>query len=508
MQGTYDPALGICNFNAQLLELTASISDRRDFQANSTNSTGELKAFQESQSPFGIGGYSPNKRWPKADSKPSSATAINVHRWLCGVCKHTCSVELPGLDPNFMITLRLAESIEQQLDMRKTQSLIAVETGLSVTTIGRIAKRQIQKRPNAMVTTAPVEAGFDEKHLQGGVIFCATRTAKHDPWELLSNTLQETIDRFFVSIINPEALRVANMDFTLPIRASVKKTFTNAAIVIDPFHVVDLLTKRFRTIRKEEGRRMAERAAEDLKPRLMLIEDESARNALEERIQIRVKKRISRLKRDSGLFNRKRWELGKADRIKVDAWLGAMPLLREAYQLLQHVYRLYRHRLKQETAAAKLNRLFDRLSPDVMKFVHLFVDRVRERMEDVSAFWVHRSSNGYTEAMNGTLEDIERTHGPISFPAARDIYLNSKSPTSILQLRRAERQEERAPGEKHATVRPSRKPQGDIESTPEILKRKRRRRRKNKANFHPHHDQLGLFPISSGLCLDPAHVAL
>jgi hypothetical protein len=171
-------------------------------------------------------------------------------------------------------------------------------------------------------------------------------------------------------------------------------------------------------------------------------------------------------------------------------------------------YRLYRHRLKQETAAAKLNRLFDRLSPDVMKFVHLFVDRVRERMEDVSAFWVHRSSNGYTEAMNGTLEDIERTHGPISFPAARDIYLNSKSPTSILQLRRAERQEERAPGEKHATVRPSRKPQGDIESTPEILKRKRRRRRKNKANFHPHHDQLGLFPISSGLCLDPAHVAL
>jgi len=152
---------------------------------------------------------------------------------------------------------------------------------------------------------------------------------------------------------------------------------------------------------------------------------------------------------------------------------------------------------QRELTAAMLNRLFARLSPDVMKFVHVFVDRVRERMEDVTAFWVTRTSNGYTEAMNDTLEDIERTHGHISFQAARDLYLNSKSPTSVLQLRRAERQEERAPGEKHASVRPRRKRRGDIESAPELHKRKRHRRRKKKANFHPHRDQFGLFPASS-----------
>jgi transposase len=433
---------------------------------------------------------------------------VNVDRWLCGVCKHTCSVDLPGLDPDFKMTLRLTESIEEQLDLRKTQSLIAVETGLGRTTIGRIAKRQTEKRPNAMVTTAPSEAGFDEKHFQGQIFFCATRTGERKPWELLPNTSQEAIERFFARITNPEAVLVVNLDFTLPIRASVIKTLPNAIIVIDPFHVVALLTERFRGIRKEEEKRIAERAAEDLKPRLLLINDGGAKTALEERMQKHVKKRISRLKRDCDLFTKKRWELGRADRTKVEAWLGALPLLREAYELLQNIYRLYGHPTKAKTAAAMMNRWFDRLSSDVMKFVYKFVDRVRERMEDVTAFWVTHTSNGYTEAMNKLLEEIARTHGHISFHAVRDLYLNSKSPTSVLQTRRAERQEERAPGEKHASVRPSRKPRGDIEIAPELRKRKRHRGRKKKANFHPHNDQFGLFPISSDLHAPTAQRAL
>jgi hypothetical protein len=221
-----------------------------------------------------------------------------------------------------------------------------------------------------------------------------------------------------------------------------------------------------------------------------------------------VKKRISRLKRDRGLFNEKRGELGRADQIKVDAWLGALPLLREVYKLLQNIYRLYRHRTKAKTAAALLNRWFDRLSPDLMEFVHKFVDRVRERMEDVTAFWTTRTSNGYTEAMNSVLEAIKRTHGHICFANTRDLFLNSKSPTSVLQRQRAERQEKRAPGQKHASVRPRRKARGDIEIAPQLSKRKRHRQRKKKTNFHPHCDQLGLFPIGSESCSGTAQGAL
>jgi transposase len=433
---------------------------------------------------------------------------VKVHRWLCLGCGLTCSDNLPELDPDFMATRRLTENIEEQLDLRKTQSLIAVEMGLNVTTVGRIARRQTTNRKNPRITTAPVEAGFDEKHFQGAILFSATRTAELDPWELLPDTSEETIERFFASITNPLDLLVANLDFTLPIRASVTKAFPNAIIVIDPFHVVDLLTKLFRGIRREEGERIAKRAAEDLTPRLMLIDDEPTKTALEKRVKKRVKKRISRLRRDRGLFNGKRGELGRADQIKVDAWLGALPLLREAYKLLQNIFRLYRHRTKAKTAAALLNRWFDRLSPDLIEFVHKFVDRVRERMEDVTAFWTTGTSNGYTEAMNGVLEAIKRTHGHICFANTRDLFLNSKSPTSVLQRQRAERQEKRAPGEKHASVLPSRKPRGDIEIVPELRKRKRHRRRKTKTNFRPHHDQLGLFPIVCDSCSGTAQGVL
>jgi hypothetical protein len=71
-------------------------------------------------------------------------------------------------------------------------------------------------------------------------------------------------------------------------------------------------------------------------------------------------------------------------------------------------------------AAALMNRWFDRLSTDVMKFLRVFVRRVRKHMPDVCAFWLRHSTNGYTEAMNDTLEDIARTRGHISFDHARD----------------------------------------------------------------------------------------
>ncbi len=422
---------------------------------------------------------------------------VEVRRWLCLECRLTCSDELPGLDPDFEATRRLTESIERQLDLRKSHSLIAVETHLSLSTIRRIARRLRERRENIYPITAPVEGGFDEKMFMGTYRFVATDTQNRLPWEILPDTTQTTIELFFAGITNRETLLVANMDFTLPIKELVKKWFPNAVIVIDRYHVMHLLIECLGDIRNEEGRRHIERGVEDLKARLRLPADDSARAALEREIQNRAEKGINRLRRDRGLFNRPRWKLGRADQLKVQAWLGRMPILREAYDLIQNMHRLYRRRTRPETAAALMNRWFDRLSPDGLKFMGVFVSRVRNHMTDVSAFWATRTTNGYTEAVNDSLEDIQRTRGNISFESARDIFLNSKSPTSILQCRRTKRQEDRAPGEKHASVRPRRRRRGDMEYTPQRHRRRRRRLRSKAANLYPNPEQMGLFPSDS-----------
>jgi transposase len=419
---------------------------------------------------------------------------VTVHRRMCRICKATCSDELPGLDPDFRATRRLTEHVERQIDRRETDSKIAVDTGFSVATIRRIAVRQMNNRPTDMLTIAPTEAGFDEKHFKGKVIFVAMRTKPRGRWEVLEDTSQKTIEKFFASITNREALLIANMDFTLTIKDLVEKWFPNAKVVIDPFHVVAELIECLPKIRKAEGRRLYSLALKELQPKLSLLTDNKEKKKLGQKTQKQVNKRISALQRDRSLIEMKRWELelGSADDIKVQNWLMEMPLLKEFYDLLQNLYELYRSRITPEKAAAAISGWFDGLSAKVLKCVKKFVNLVRGHMTDVCAFWPDGSSNGYTESINGSIEDIERTRGNIAFARARDVMLYSESPTSILQKRRAKRQEEREPGEKHASVRPVRRPLGDIERAPERRNRKRLRRRRQRPNHHPHDDQFGL----------------
>ncbi len=168
---------------------------------------------------------------------------IDVQRYECQDCFGTFSDELPELDPDFKATRRLVESVERQLDLRKSHVLIAVENHLSSSTIADIAKRQREQRQTIYSKTAPAETGFDEKKFLGSYRFVATNPKDRRPWELLPDTTDATIEEFFKAITNREALVVANMDFTLPIKAMVRKWFKYAAIVIDRYHVMNLLIK-------------------------------------------------------------------------------------------------------------------------------------------------------------------------------------------------------------------------------------------------------------------------
>jgi transposase len=419
---------------------------------------------------------------------------VKVRRWMCLDCRKTCSDELPGLDLAFEATRRLTESIEHQLDLRKSYTLIAVETCLSLATIRRIAIRLRLTRQAINCTTAPEEAGFDGKMFLGVYRFVATKTRERRVWELLKDTTNVSIELFFASIKNREALLKVNIDFALDLKGLVKKWFPNAVVVIDRYHVMHLLVEHFGKLRVAEGNRAAKRAVEELGTRMELPSDPTERTALEKKTRRQANKRVACLKRDRRLFNAPRSELSIAEDIRVQAWLGEMPVLKEGYGLIQNMHRLYRHNTSPETAAALMNRWFERLSPSVMKSLRPFVKRVRKHLPDVCAFWLTRSTNGYTEAVNDTLEDIERTRGNISFESARDIFLYSTSPTSVLQLRRAKRQEERFPGKVHASVHPRRRPRGERKFKPELHKPKRHRRRSKESKRSKSLDQLGLSP--------------
>jgi len=420
---------------------------------------------------------------------------VEVHRWLCLACGKTCSDELPGLDSDFKATRRLVEEIEKHLDLRNSHAGISVVTHLSVSTIGRIARRLRERRNTAYSKTAPREAGFDEMKFLGTYRFVAANTKDRLPWELLPETTQETIEQFFKGITNPEALMVANMDFTLPIKDVVRRWFPNAVIVIDRYHVMNFLIKCLAKARNAEGRNLVKRAVEELGARMGLPANPDARRLLEDEIRKRAKKQSQFLQRDRHLFNAPFSELSPADQIKVELWLGGMPLLREAYDLVQNMHRLYRHRTRPETAAALMNRWFDLLSGDAMKYLRVFVVRVRKHMPDVCAFWTTHSSNGYTEAINRTLAVIERTRGHIGFDNARDIFLHSESPTSVLRRERAERQEERSPGEKHASVHPRRRLRRDMVTAPRRYGPGRHGRRRKATKPRPDPNQLELFSL-------------
>lgn len=120
-------------------------------------------------------------------------------------------------------------------------------------------------------------------------------------------------------------------------------------------------------MRIEEGRRLLESATE--------------------KQRARIHEQVAALKRDRHLFEQPAEQLDRSDRVRINACLSRMPVLKEVYDFAQQVHRLYDRDITPRMAESHLNRLIDGLSAEAMRYLSRAVTLIRQYMPEVAAHW-------------------------------------------------------------------------------------------------------------------------
>ena len=182
-----------------------------------------------------------------------SVIVWNRRRYICKDCHKTFSEYNPFGPENFHMTYSLLDSIARDLknihwtyqDISKKNNVSSSTVSLYVDSFIRIPRLRL-----------PENLGIDELHSNmakyGGSFLCVFVDNKHRCLtEILPDRSKRTLSRYFAAIPESERqnVRYVTIDMWEPYKDVVNLYLKNAIIAIDPFHVIEHLTRGFHSLR-------------------------------------------------------------------------------------------------------------------------------------------------------------------------------------------------------------------------------------------------------------------
>lgn len=167
---------------------------------------------------------------------------LDKQRWLCANCHHSTMATTPLVEPNHSIAKGVQMRIVELARLRLPKKTIASIIGISPTTVQRTLNAKIKYHA---ARTLPINLSFDEFRSTGNMMsFICIDGDTHKLVSLLGDRLNKTIKDFFISHYSLEersAVRTITMDMNAAYQLFIKEVFPNAQIIIDRFHIVQLL---------------------------------------------------------------------------------------------------------------------------------------------------------------------------------------------------------------------------------------------------------------------------
>lgn len=185
---------------------------------------------------------------------------LDKQRWRCGNCKSTLTATTSVVKPKYSISNGLVE-YALKLAMKSTTSKnIASITGISTTTVGRILDENINPRP---LNFLPTNLCFDEfRSTHSQMAFICIDADTHKRVTVLGDRLSDTIKKFFEeNYSSDERAKVKHicMDMNAAYQNFVHELFPNAEIVIDRFHIIQLLGRAMDQMRVQALRQIKDK---------------------------------------------------------------------------------------------------------------------------------------------------------------------------------------------------------------------------------------------------------
>lgn len=221
-------------------------------------------------------------------------------------------------------------------------------------------------------------AGFDEhsirkpKYRDVEYATIVVDHKNHKVYELIDGKTVESLAVAFETIHGKDNVEVVTLDFSETFRSFVRKTFVNADIVADRFHVQRLFNKLVNRYRKKA-------TGDDRKNPIRKL-----------------------LLRDGA-------KLARHEYYTVKRWLNHYPDIREIYELKEAMARFYRIRGLAKAKRA-LTKLLDRMGHSKLPKVASLRKTMLAWKDEILGFFRHHGvSNGRTEGFNRVGKLVQRT---------------------------------------------------------------------------------------------------
>ena len=315
------------------------------------------------------------------------ALRVERKRFRCRDCGRTFMEPLAALDDSHRMTERLADYIRKQ-GMERTFTSVAVELGIDEKTVRTIFNVYAEQLREQFVVETPIWLGIDEIHVIGQARAIFTNVLERTIVDLLAKRDQKTVVDYLSKMPGREKVELVTMDMWTPYRNAVKTCLPQAAIVIDKYHVVRMASDCLEVVRKATQRGLTDKQRKTLKH-----------------------DRFTMLKRKRNLKER--------DWLKLESWTGAYPDLLAAYDAKEDFYELFDRDLTPQEARSEYAAWLKGLSPKTREAFQPLITALENWEEPVFAYFDHRVTNAYTEAMNGIARVINRMGRGYSFEALR-----------------------------------------------------------------------------------------
>lgn len=167
---------------------------------------------------------------------------LNKQRWWCDNCSHSIMATSPLVDRNHSIAKGIQSRVVKLARLRLPNKQIALILGISQATVQRILNDKVKYHA---ARSLPTNLCFDEFRSTGNMMsFICIDGDTHKLVSLLGDRLNKTIKDFFMShysLQDRQSVQTITMDMNASYQLFIPEVFPNAQIIIDRFHIVQLL---------------------------------------------------------------------------------------------------------------------------------------------------------------------------------------------------------------------------------------------------------------------------
>src|ERR1051325_4423053 len=165
-----------------------------------------------------------------------------IQRFRCTSCKRTRQQSAPGLDKRHQMTRRLVEYVEKEaFKLSRTFFALADEVGVCTQLIRNIFTARAEYLEKNRRIETPEWLSIDEVYIRKKARCIITDPMRRGVLDILPDDKRTTLGRWLLQIPNRKRIKIVTIDMCHPYLLAVGRLLPQAVVIVDRFHVHNLL---------------------------------------------------------------------------------------------------------------------------------------------------------------------------------------------------------------------------------------------------------------------------